>query len=80
MVQPLPPFPTPADAIGQANATWQGSAGDYMDALMVAHAKHSGIPHVLSDDIDLLTFDGITVYTANATAIQAARTAGKLVP
>ncbi len=79
-VQPLLPFPTPADAIDQSNAAWQSSAGDYADALMVANACSAGIPHILSDDVDLLTFDGITLYTANTTAIQSARTAGKLVP
>jgi predicted nucleic acid-binding protein len=76
----LSAFPSASDALDQASAEWQGSAGDFTDALLVANAKHAGIPHLLSDDVDLLTFDGITVYTANRTAVQAASAAGKLLP
>jgi hypothetical protein len=79
-VQVVPQFPSERDALDQACVEWHGSAGDFADALLVAQAKHSGIPHILGDDIDLLTFDGITVYTANRTAIQAAVAASRLVP
>jgi hypothetical protein len=61
-----------------ARAAWIGSAGDFGDAILVANARYVSIPHVLSDDIDLLSFDGITVHTANRRSIDAARQAGKL--
>ena len=62
-----------------AMTEWRSSAGDFADATLVANAKHASIPHILADDIDLLTFDQITVYTANQHALEAARAAGKLV-
>jgi hypothetical protein len=46
---------------------------------MVANAKRAATPFVLSDDKDIATFAGITLYTANRGAINAARDAGKLV-
>ena len=61
-------LPRWADAGDEHNAAlkeWLASAGDFGDAALVANAKYVQVPHVLADDIDLLTFDGITVYTAN---------------
>ena len=75
----LPSTRKAPDALDHAKAEWGQSAGDFGDALMVAVAKEATIRNVLADDIDLLTFDGITVYTANQTAIQDAKAAGKLV-
>jgi hypothetical protein len=58
---------------------WQSSLADYADSILIARAKSVGITDVLSDDADLATFDGIRLYTANGSVIQAARQAGKLV-
>ena len=57
---------------------WLGSMGDPPDAMLVAAAKRSSILDIVSDDCDLITFDGICVYTANRNAVNAARGAGKL--
>ncbi len=78
-VRLLPQFRTEADTLDQPMAAWQASAGDFTDSLMVANARWAQVPNILADDIDLLTFDGITVYTANKTAANAASAAGKLV-
>jgi hypothetical protein len=52
---------------------------DVSDALVVANAKYASIPHILTDDVDFLTVEGITVYTANNRAIEAATAAGELI-
>jgi hypothetical protein len=57
---------------------WRYSCGDYPDAVMIASAKQQSKPHLLSDDIDIATFPGITLYTANLKTINAASAAGKL--
>jgi hypothetical protein len=57
---------------------WRSSWGDFPDAVMIGTAKRQAKPHVLSDDMDIATFAGITLYTANPRAILAAATAGKL--
>jgi predicted nucleic acid-binding protein len=59
---------------------WLPSASDFSDAILVAAAKLAGIPRIVSDDADLISFEGITVYTANRNAIESASAAGKLVP
>ncbi len=74
----LPQFPTVQDEQTQAQNEWLNSSGDYPDAVLVATAKQHGVPFVLSDDMDLATFAGITLYTANPKTIDAARIAGKL--
>ncbi len=74
----LPQFPKVEDEQTQAQNEWLSSSGDFPDALLVATAKQQGVPHVLSDDMDLATFDSITLYTANQKTIDAARIAGKL--
>ncbi len=75
----LPEFRNAADELDKAVNEWNSSAGDFADATMVANAKYAMVPNILSDDIDLLTFDGITLYTANFTAIQDAAVGGKLI-
>ncbi len=45
----------------------------------MATAKSAGIAKILSDDADLISFEGIVVYTANQTAIGAAQASGKLI-
>jgi hypothetical protein len=75
----LPQFRNEADALDLSVAAWEPAAGDFADALLVANATYALVPHILGDDIDLVTFDGITVYTANRTAIKDAAAAGRLV-
>jgi hypothetical protein len=55
------------------------SAGDFGDAALVAAAKRAGMPRIISDDADLITFNGITLYTANQRAIDAASRSGTLI-
>ena len=60
-------------------AEWCASAGDFGDAVTVAQAKFMLRPlSVLSDDMDLATFDGITLYTANNRVISEAKQFGTL--
>ncbi|MFI5455286.1 MAG: hypothetical protein ACHRXM_07515 [Isosphaerales bacterium] len=61
--------PDPFDATTQA---WLSSIAEIGDAAMVAEARRAGPVHVVSDDADLLSFDGITLYTANQRAVDAA--------
>lgn len=74
----LPQFKNETDQLDQAVNEWKSSTGDFADALMVANAKYAMVKDLLADDIDLLSFDGITVYTANRTSLQDASAAGKL--
>ncbi len=71
-------FPTPDDEHNRSMLEWQSSCGDFPDAVMIASAKQQSRTHILSDDMDIATFAGITLYTANQTSIAAARMAGKL--
>jgi len=66
-------------ALNRAIQVWVESAADFGDAHLVATAKGAGIANILSDDADLITFEGIVVYTANQTAIAAAQASGKLI-
>jgi hypothetical protein len=75
----LPQAGSAEAAHAAAVSTWTSSAGDYADAALVSEAKQAGIFHVLADDIDLLWFDGITVWTANSRAVNAARDVGKVI-
>lgn len=74
----LPNIGTAAAALDLSVSRWIETAGDFPDGSLVAHAAMAGVSHVLSDDIDLVTFDGITLYTANYRAVQAARAANRL--
>jgi hypothetical protein len=47
-------------------------------AVMIASARQQSKAHILSDDMDIATFPGITLYTANHKTITAASAAGKL--
>lgn len=76
----LPKMRNEVDELQTATQAWIESAGDFADSIMVATAKFVGIREIVSDDVDLITFDGIQVYTANRNAIQAASVAGKLIP
>jgi predicted nucleic acid-binding protein len=75
----LPAFANQLDGLQRATQTWRSSFADACDAVLVANAKYASIPHILTDDADLATIDGMTVYTANKRLIEAARTAGKLI-
>jgi hypothetical protein len=74
----LADFPTPDDQQDQSMGEWLPSAGDFPDAVMIASAKQQSIAHILSDDMDIATFAGVTLYTANLKTINAASAAGKL--
>jgi hypothetical protein len=74
----LTQFPTSDDTHNHSLGEWRPSCGDFPDAVMVASAKQQAKPHILSDDMDIATFPGITLYTANQRAIVAAGAAGKL--
>jgi len=74
----LAQFATADDLQHHSLQEWRMSSGDFSDAIMVASARQAGIPWILSDDMDLATFDGITLYTANHQTIAAASAAGKL--
>ena len=74
----LPQFLTADDTQNHSMGEWRLSCGDFPDAVMVASAKAQSKPHILSDDIDIATFPGITLYTANLKTINAASAAGKL--
>ncbi len=66
-------------ALNRAIQLWVESAADFGDANLVATAKSAGIANILSDDADLISFEGIVVYTANQTAIGAAQASGTLI-
>jgi hypothetical protein len=71
----------PADASilhAQSSSTWLGSLGDFPDSALVSAALAQGISCFFSDDADLATFPDITLYTSNLRAINAARSAGRL--
>lgn len=74
----LPQFPTTDDLLKEILIEWQPSCADYPDAMMLASVKKHSIGHILSDDMDIATFPGITLYTANRNTIHAASAAGKL--
>jgi predicted nucleic acid-binding protein len=77
-VELLPKFKGAEEELTRAVEEWASSAGDFTDALLVGAAKFADITDILSDDVDLVTFEGITVYTANRNSIDAADVAGKL--
>jgi hypothetical protein len=62
----------------QACSSWLNSLGDFPDAVLVSTAIAQGVANILSDDSDLATFPGITLYTVNRYVITAARAAGRL--
>jgi hypothetical protein len=68
----LLPKPASMDReVEEARALWRQSAGDFGDAMLVTAARRVPILTVLSDDADLLSFEGLTLYTANKNAIEA---------
>jgi len=74
----VPQFPTADDLEKCSMAEWLLSCGDFADAVMIAAAKLQPNANILSDDMDIATFAGITLYTANQKTIAAAAAAGKL--
>ncbi len=79
VVSLLSQFPTAEDLQKSALQEWQTSSGDFSDAFLVASARYAGILSILYDDMDLATFDGVTLFTANQQTITAASAAGKLI-
>ena len=77
-VELLPQFATPEDLQNHSIGEWLPSCGDFPDSVMIASAKQQSKPYILSDDTDIATFPGITVYTANQRTVAAASAAGKL--
>jgi hypothetical protein len=75
----MPCFRSSDDEYARAMIEWMSSAGDFGDAVAVAQSKLTlRAPYVLSDDMDLATFDGITLYTANIRIISDAAQNGML--
>jgi hypothetical protein len=74
----VPQFPLAEDLEKSALVEWRQSCGDFADAVMIASAKQQAKAHILSEDMDVATFAGITLYTANQRTIAAAAAAGKL--
>lgn len=58
---------------------WLNKLVDSGDALLAADSISSGITNILSDDADIAKLEGITLFTANRIAIEAARKVGRLV-
>ena len=77
-VLPQPPKQTDREILASTFRVWERSGCDFTDAALVNLARGAGIPRILTDDADLITFEGITVYTANSSAIDAAKQSGKL--
>jgi hypothetical protein len=67
------------DEQAHAITAWETSCGDFPDATFVVTAQQQSRLGILSDDTDLATFAGITLYTANQKTISAAKAAGKLI-
>ena len=78
-VELLPQVGKDADVFAASVKEWLPATCDFGDSALVSAAKHAGIPRIISDDADLISCDGITVYTANRNAIDAARLASKLI-
>lgn len=71
--------PALADAISALTAVWPKSIADVGDATLVADALADRIRHIMSDDRDLATINGIVLITANRTVIDTARAVNQLV-
>lgn len=75
----IPCFRSSDQEYERAVAEWCSSAGDFGDAVTVAQSRFMLRPlSVLSDDMDLATFDGVTLYTANNRVISEASQSGTL--
>jgi len=67
------------DAFVTASVNKFGSVElDGYDLFMAERAVDYGVPNIITDDADYCTFPGITVFTANETAIRAAANSGRL--
>jgi hypothetical protein len=51
---------------------------DGYDYLLLEAMQAAGIAYIITDDLDYITVPGITVFTANPTALDLARTHKKL--
>ncbi|MDB5307839.1 MAG: hypothetical protein JWO38_2041 [Gemmataceae bacterium] len=72
-------FPSAEDEHRAACAVWQPSSGDFPDSVLVGTSQDQGYTNFLSDDSDLATFAGLTLYTANDRTVNAAKAARRLV-
>ncbi len=77
-VHVLPRVGGDEEVLNRVIRAWVPSTADFGDADLVATAKRAGMPRIISDDADLVSFEGITVYTANQNAVDAARNGGRL--
>lgn len=68
-----------APFVDSAMALFPSVGLDGYDLFMAEKAIQSGNKQIITDDKDFLTVPGITVFTANQNAIQAAQAAGKLI-
>lgn len=70
-VQQLPKPQSADSEVEKALLVWTQSFGDFGDAMLVAAAHRVPVLNILSEDADLLSFKGVTLYTANKKAINA---------
>jgi hypothetical protein len=77
-VEILPRLRKDSDAFVDMTQAWQSALADIGDAAIVSEARRAGLVDIVSDDADLLTFDGITLFTANQQAIDAATQSKRL--
>jgi len=78
-VELLPAVSTNVDAFSATVQTWRSSTADIGDAALVAEAKRAGAPHIISDDADFVSFEGIHLYSANPAVVAAASQSNKLI-
>ncbi len=77
-VELLPAASGNVDAFSATVQTWRSSTADIGDAALVAEAKRAGAPHIISDDADFVSFEGIHLYSANPAVVAAASQSNKL--
>ncbi|MHC5537101.1 hypothetical protein ACYOEI_02555 [Singulisphaera rosea] len=73
------PKSSPDSAFNLTLKEWIGSHADWFDSSLGRAAVGANICHILSDDQDMATLSGITLYTANRNTVIAAGDAGKLI-
>jgi hypothetical protein len=78
-VELLPEITKGVDTFNATIRAWCSSTADIRDAELVTEAKRAGVSHIVSDDADFVSFDGIRLYSANSAAVAAASESKKLV-
>jgi predicted nucleic-acid-binding protein len=78
-VELLPAINSNVDPFTATVQTWRSSTADISDAVLVAEAKRAGVPNIVSDDADFVSFEGIHLYSANPAVIAVASQSNKLI-